>query len=292
MNKKLNNRYYMVQNVVNFLNTIEEQLKEDTHFVEILNALSNRFAMLQAMLAQLLLLRVPFAERRDAARNSFLLWTERLGSILIVLAKETQNGELLQNIEEMMVKIRVKKVSLALNAGRVILDEANLRIDVLKAKSRGDEVLTEAQKAHDAYSVFALKGSSRRAQAKELYQRFQKELKEAIDYIESAIYSYFLTWSDKHPELYTQLTLHMRVPEYGTRYEKKKDEEGNGVPTQENAGEDGTANASDNATDAEAEDDSSEMILPETSATDTAPTEGGEDSEGADVAEDEVINNP
>lgn len=292
MNKKLNNRYYMVKNVVNFLNSIEEQLKEDTHFVDILNALRNRFAMLQAMLAQLLLLRVPFAERRDAARNSFLLWTERLGSILIVLAKETQNGELLQNIEEMMVKMRVTKVSLALNAGRVILDEANLRIDALKAKSRGDEVLTEAQKAHDAYSVFALKGSSRRAQAKELYQRFQRELKEAIDYIESAIYSYFLTWSDKYPELYSQLNLHMRVPEYGTRYEKKKEEAGNGVPTQENAGEDGTDNPSDSATEEATGGDSSEMNMPEASTSDNASSEGGEEAEGGEAAKDEVINNP
>ena len=111
----------------------------------------------------------------------------------------------------------MNKVLKALEAAHAILQFAEAHAKALYTQSRGKKVLEEARKACALYSVYGLKGSSRKVEAAVVYAEYKEALDHCVDFVQINMYTYFLTWSDVYPSYFAQFELFKRVPKHGAR---------------------------------------------------------------------------
>lgn len=229
MNIRTNNKRKMIDSMFQYLQGISEHLQHDNHFQELYARFDAQIKALDSLSVKLGTLRVPFAERKAQARESFLLWMERLAMMLLIHAKEAHLVDAYEETKVIMPRLRMNRVLTALDAANAILKHATAHAEALRLQSRGEEVLIEARKAYALYDSYGLKGSYRKVEASVVYAQYKQALDGCVDFVQTNLYTYFLTWSDVYPSYFEQFELFKRVPKQGARPAKNK--ESQEVPT-------------------------------------------------------------
>lgn len=268
MNKRLNNRQHMIDAVLALLLTYEELLNNVAQFPELFARFREYVSNLNSLRAQFGTLRVPFGERRAAARDNYVLCLSRLCYNMIEVAKASGDKDTLATAEKKLPLLKSGNTRTAIDAGEIVLNLTVGHEEALKALSRGDETMSEAKAAFELFKDYGLKGSRRRTEASHVLERYTELQDETVDFIRSTMYAFVLNWSGTHPELFDLYERNMRIPDFSA--------------ARAASGEEDSAKATDPEDNPGPEADLSEDPVA------TSPEGGDEDTSGEDIPSEDM----
>ena len=266
----------MISAVMTFLNEHEDTFKDKPHYADLLAAMRNKTEGLEKLRNEITNLKVPFATRKEIARQSFEYALTCLNRMLVDYAVKANDSNLLPTAKEVGSNLRGASYIDAMDAASTTIQNAESILDAIKGMSRGEEVYNDAVAAFAHYAEFGAKGRYRRNTTKELNARFEAEQQACLAYIRGPVETFFYTWSVAHPELYAQFRIHRLIPDLGSRRAK----------TAEDAEAESASDSSNTASTTEVAEGSTAEAEDNTGSDDAEAEAGSADDTAADDGED------